>query len=88
MTYRRGHDVDRSADAQIAAGSAARETRLGTFRGELEVHALEKPEVALGAIYARVCARARIRSSIFTDNSRAFTTATRADLVVSTRCEG
>ena len=47
------------------------------------MRALEKPEVALGAIYARVCVRARIRSSTFTDNSRAFTTATRADLVVS-----
>ena len=52
------------------------------------MRALEKPEVALGAIYARVCVRARIRSSTFTDNSRAFTTATRADLVVSRGAKG
>ena len=47
------------------------------------VHALEKPEVALGAFFARDRERARIRSSVFIDNSRASPTATRADLVAS-----
>ena len=62
----------------IAAGSAARETRLGTFRGELG-RTLWRNRRLLSARSTLAFARARVsRSSIFTDNSRAFTTATRA----------